>query len=1385
MAADVKINFRAESAGAKRDISLLKKEITDLRGQLGQTQHVATESAAAVDALGTEAREATIGITALGKNISTTTAEAKELTERILIAEQAVDALTPTLQQAALAVAGSSGLTPFMRSAAVALAGFSSELEGVDEPIKQFQISLADTTEETRAFNLIWSEISHELTAFAAEQAIATAEIKLVNPAISDAAGSMQLYIREMDQLQDRLEETDTISERMTASIRDQASAFDALRSSVNGVSQAASGLQGQQLGSGIFDRFDARTPGSSFSSDFSENLKQQSLRLGTELLSQGIRTAGGLKRIEEDRVRDLEELEREYSETILAINEEKARKLGEIEERIETERHARIAAIKEAFADAAAAEVDARQDAADKILEIEARAEDRRAQLREQITERLIDLEQRREDRIAGLTDGFTERESERQQKILEIVETAAEQRLAAEERYAEQMQAINNKLVEDVLAVRERLTERVQALEDGFVARETARAERIVELTQDAAEKRLQANETYAETMQGIYNAMVAAWDALEDGFLEREDRRATERVEIEQKAADARVAANQTYSDRVAQISTDLVDEVRRLEAEIIDVQERHAQDRFAIEQESLENRADANTEYARRVAEIETDRDRHIEDTQRRLAEIQEAAADARLAADTRYASVFQGIQNDLVDEVVDIQRDLNDRLNDLRDAALDVERDRQQSLVDLHEETQQKLKDLERDAGRTEEDLQTEFRRDQEDAATRLARDRQDAAGDPEREAAAQQRHQRRIADLTRAYQRDVLDARKRQERRREDLLRAAAAKEIEIATRKQQQLVAIEQQTVAAKAKADSEITTAETQAGTTFAAAQANYVPALSAHEQTLLAHAEALNRIDAGTATATEAAEQSLREALRAGVDETAAAGQTLRETLSAVTAAEQERLGALHAETTATVGTLQTQIADAEDRTGLSFEAALENYTPAVDLNTQALQALTDALNQAATEREVALGAVDAAGVTDRATTTAAQQALGAQAGVSIDEARANYVPAVNAATQATLTLNQTLQALETAFQAETAKIYEAGLVDRATVDAAVQEAIQIARENVAALETQAGTTFAAASAAFRPGLSDRAQAGADRDTALSNINQTETESIDAVNAQGIADRLETDAAITEARDTYIKARDEAIYQHNTAMLELNQKEAADINAVRAILSTNLESIDTKLDTELAEIRESKIVFDTRIGELINAINAEANQDVTALKADTTAMRVELEAIAEEARNNAWKSALLKIASTGITVAGIAAGTAVGAPQAGLVVGQAVGGLVEQGGNELFHYESTDRIARRVARSSVLNRSRRAPALPDANQIRNAKDVSREIVRGLREGIDIGNRRTGDFGGASQGTGFPEEMSATIVLQWPDGGTIELRDQMIRLQDQSRSL
>ena len=1229
----------------------------------------------------------------------------------------------------------------------------------------------------------------------------------LIRQGISEAVESFRDSNAVMSEGVVNFREVVDISEDVTASVRTQASAFDALRRSVDGVSQSQSGLRGQQLGSGIFDQFDARTPGSDFGTSFADNLRPLQGQIGQELASQAISTAGELRRIERDRVESLADLEQEYSDRILAINEVKRQKLAEVEQAIETERVRRLASIQQAFDAAKEAEISARQEAADRILAIEEDAADARNRLGVQLNQNIFALEQERDARIRELNAGLVERARERQQEILTITERATQARSEAEQRYAVRVQEINNRLVEQVRDIQRGLQEEIESLESGFVARQADRADEIVRITQEAADARATANQTFTETMEGIYTDLVTAWDNLEDGFLERQEARAEERIAIEQRAVDARVAANEEYADRLARISTDLVDEVRRIESEIVDVQQQHADDRFAIEQESIESRAEANADYARRLEEIESDRGRQLEAQARRLEEIQETAAGRRLDAERDLAGDIQDIQNRLVDNVIDIQnrladteveiqRDLNDTLNDLRDDALDAERDRQQSFVDLHEETQQKLEDLERTRTQTVEDLRRRFQDDQLDAATRLDRDLQDAEGDPEREAAARERFQRRISDLTREFHRQQRDLQITQSRQQEAIARTAAAREIELARRAQAELAGIAAQetvartdaaagTVAARTDAAAGIADAESAAGIAFRDAQANYVPALSAHEQALLEHAETLNRINQASAAATEAVNPARSVAIQAGFDDAAAAAKTLSETLSAVTAAELERLGVLGTETSAALAGLRDQRSAAETRTGLTFDEALANYTAEVPLNTQALQALTAALDAADVERHSALGALDATGTEDRFTTQTAQRELAVGAGVSIEEARVNFVPALSSAAQATLTLNATMQALDTSFRETISEIQNAGLVDRQSVDLAIQTAIAEAAAQQTALETQAGTTFADASAAFTPGLSDISQAGVDRDTTLGDIDRSETTEIDALNAQSIADRLETDAAITETRDAFLKASAQETLKYQTDVRQINNAMRLAIREVDKTLQVNLESIDDTLDTELAEIRELKTVFDTKISAMITAINEQGNLDVANLKADTAAMRSSLETIAEEARNNQWKSALAKIANVGIQVTGVAVGTAVGAPQVGLVAGQLAGGLVEQGVNELFHFESTDAIAHRMARSAAFRRPRAAPAyLPDSNQIRNSRDISREIVAGLTEGLEQRSRRDGGFGGASQQSGFPEgEIQATLFVQFPDGVVQEIRDATLRLEQQDR--
>ena len=110
------------------------------------------------------------------------------------------------------------------------------------------------------------------------------------------------------------------------------------------------------------------------------------------------------------------------------------------------------------------------------------------------------------------------------------------------------------------------------------------------------------------------------------------------------------------------------------------------------------------------------------------------------------------------------------------------------------------------------------------------------------------------------------------------------------------------------------------------------------------------------------------------------------------------------------------------------------------------------------------------------------------------------------------------------------------------------------------------------------------------------------------------------------------------------------------------------------------------------------------------------------------------------------------------------------------------MQQGGEELFHFEQTDAIARRLSRQAAVRSPRPAPNyLPTPDQLRNARDVGREVVAGFTEGL--AQRSDAGLGDASQQAGFPEEISATIQIQFPDGTVQELRDQMVRLDQQDR--
>ena len=75
--ADVRLQIRADSTAAQREIQALRREIAQLQQGLGQSQRSAVGAGQAVDRLGDEARESAVGVTELGRSIFRTSAEAQ------------------------------------------------------------------------------------------------------------------------------------------------------------------------------------------------------------------------------------------------------------------------------------------------------------------------------------------------------------------------------------------------------------------------------------------------------------------------------------------------------------------------------------------------------------------------------------------------------------------------------------------------------------------------------------------------------------------------------------------------------------------------------------------------------------------------------------------------------------------------------------------------------------------------------------------------------------------------------------------------------------------------------------------------------------------------------------------------------------------------------------------------------------------------------------------------------------------------------------------------------------------------------------------------------------------------------------------------------------
>ena len=230
--------------GLNRDLRVNRDELTAVQGQIETTSNT-------IKALATANLNASESTDKVTESTGEATESTKDLEVEVRTLTDLYSGLTSNIEKASettQALSESQSETnDFFRLARGEVNAYDAAIETVIPSVINLtsaedvftsaieaNITAMQTAIETGAdLDVILSQLSEGLTSVAADQAIATAEFNLVNPAISDAVDSMRDYNAVMGDVQTRFQDVDEISQDLTASIRTQGTAFDDLRSDV------------------------------------------------------------------------------------------------------------------------------------------------------------------------------------------------------------------------------------------------------------------------------------------------------------------------------------------------------------------------------------------------------------------------------------------------------------------------------------------------------------------------------------------------------------------------------------------------------------------------------------------------------------------------------------------------------------------------------------------------------------------------------------------------------------------------------------------------------------------------------------------------------------------------------------------------------------------------------------------------------------------------------------------------------------------------------------------------------------------------------------------------------------------------------------------------
>ena len=565
----------------------------------------------------------------------------------------------------------------------------------------------------------------------------------------------------------------------------------------------------------------------------------------------------------------------------------------------------------------------------------------------------------------------------------------------------------------------------------------RNAERIRKIARLEKESLAAQADAHREYAAAMENLYRDMVDQWNDLEDGYKQRhKDRQqeitdilrsaVAERVEIEKAATKATEDAWAEYHAEIGRIATELVDAIDEINAEIVEITQDSVAAIAELERDAVADRAALYDDHQDRIAAIEARRVEQFKVFQERLIEIETNATERRAAADARLAEKQENINRGVIDRITSIHEGLADTIAELNENSVDLEQDRLDSIYEANKAAKEKLEDLERDRVRTLEDSDVKYRRKHQDLNRKYQQEVSKLAEDETR---TEEEKEKKKIEITRKYlnaRGDLFWDRIREEedlqteiaRDTADIERETADKTIDINEETAEKQSEIGEKKVDATATAAEKEGEIETGAGISFEDAQAVYVPALSAHEQALKDHTEALNAINTAETEAkaeldadAQAATQEYFDALK-----TETAEYTLK--LTEINTALTENTRAIKDDTAARIQVLEDRKTGLEAGAGMTYAEALALYQEKLPANTEALNRLNETLKTIETNRTGALGTlqggttsaiagIHAADKTDRDETTEAQQALETQFGVDIQTAMDNYVPKLNLA------------------------------------------------------------------------------------------------------------------------------------------------------------------------------------------------------------------------------------------------------------------------------------------------------------------------------------------------------------------------------------------